>query len=139
MRVIPRASKNSFNSPDIKAAPRSVWIFSGIPKIQNNKLRLLITVSADKLGTGNENGNLENSSTAFSMYLLVLFEGRGPLKSRLMRSKGLVACISDPLNLQNFGLTSAQVRQLLVNLLTSSMEKGRFFDRMKCIILTIPG
>ena len=38
-------------------------------------------------GQAKAKGNLEYSSMIVSMYLLVVFEGRGPLKSTLNRSK----------------------------------------------------
>jgi hypothetical protein len=50
-----------------------------------------MTVEEDISEQGNAKGKRENSSTTVRRYLLREMEGRGPLKSTLIRSKGCVA------------------------------------------------
>ena len=76
-----------------------------------------ITVEEFMLGHGKAKGKVEYLSTTTSKYLFLDKVGRGPLKSILMRSKGLVAFMSSLFSgLQNIGFNSAQTRQSVVAL-----------------------
>ena len=45
-------------------APRSEWMYAGMPNIENILVKDTITLCADTSVQGNTNGNLENSSIA---------------------------------------------------------------------------
>ena len=64
-----------------------------MPNIEYNILRLLMTVLVLTSRHGNANGKRENSSTTVRMYLFVVEEGNGPLKSMFNLSNGWVALI----------------------------------------------
>ena len=68
--------------------PLSLCRYPGKPKIDDIAL---ITVKEVRFGTGMAKGNLLYSSMIVKVYLLVLTDGKGPLKSILIRSKGCVA------------------------------------------------
>jgi len=82
---------------------------------------------------GNAKANLENLSMTVSKYLFSVEEGKGPLKSILkVPWAGWVALINLVSGgLQNLGLISLQILQLLTILQTSFNENGKFLDLIK--------
>ena len=73
-------------------------------------------------------------------YLFFDREGRGPLKSMLIRSIGWVAFTNCPNGgLKKFGLISAQVVQSLQVSFTSFSEYGKFFCFTKWKSRVTPG
>ena len=75
--------------------PRSECTYARILNISNKLLKHLITLEAEASGQGKEIGNLgENSSANVKMYAFLLLLRRGPLKSTLSLSNGIVALIT---------------------------------------------
>ncbi|KFD67824.1 hypothetical protein M514_19907 [Trichuris suis] len=77
--------KNRFNSRLIKAAPRSVCTYAGVPHRENSSVMALMTDVLDVSAHGKAKGNLEYSSTAQRRYLHEGSPGKGPLKSKFNR------------------------------------------------------
>ena len=83
----------------LKAVALSECIKPGTPHNVNSSFKCLITVCACMFGQGKQNGKREYSSTMTSKKTLRLQEGKGPLKSIDMRSRGCVAFTSEYLGL----------------------------------------
>ena len=75
----------------MKDSPLSEWIYAGIPKIENKAQSFVITVLVSICDYGMANGNLGDSSITVNIYLLLVTDGNGPLKSMFNRSNGCVA------------------------------------------------
>ena len=79
----------------MKDVPRSEWMKFGVPQRENMDARHFITVDAHIFWQGKAIGNLEYSSIIVNMKGF-LREGKGPLKSILNLSIGLVDFINVP-------------------------------------------
>ena len=111
-----------------------------MPHRENSESKHLMTVGVEMSEQGIAKGNREYSSMTVSIYLLRETDGKGPLKSRLNRSIGLVALIRvAPARLKNRGLSPAQILQFAQVRLTSSVENGKFFVLTKCNRRVTPG
>ena len=86
-------SRKSVSCVLMKPEPLSEWIKAGTPKMENNWHRHSMMDCALTTLHGKAKGNLEYSSITVSINLFWLFVGKGPLKSKLSRSKGWVAFI----------------------------------------------
>ena len=91
---MPRFIKNSFRVPDENDLALSECTYCGIPYTPKSLFKQLITVEEYISGHGKAKGNLEYSSITTSKYLLLEELCKGPLKSKLILSKGLVALMS---------------------------------------------
>ena len=94
---MPRFLKNSFRLPNKNDLALSECTHCGIPHKLKSLFKQLITVEEYISGHGKAKENLEYSSIITSKYLLLEALCKGPLKSKLILSKGLVALMSDSL------------------------------------------
>ena len=106
-----------------------------MPHRENSESKHLMTVGVEMSEQGIAKGNREYSSMTVSIYLLRETDGKGPLKSRLNRSIGLVALI----RVAPERTSSAQILQFAQVRLTSSVENGKFFVLTKCNRRVTPG
>ena len=117
-----------FNSSDMNEDPLSECTYPGKPKTVKIEQRHLITVAVLTSEHGIAKGNLENSSVTVRKYLFCEADGRGPLKSILMRSNGCVALINRLLLFfAKRGLHSRHILQSPTIVRTSSTDDAMFF------------
>ena len=103
-----------------------------MPKTEKKRVKQVITVAVDMSVQGYTKGKREYSSTNVSMYRLPVDAGKGPLKSMLTRSKGLVAFTRcAPSGLKKRGFNSAHTLYL-----TGAGYSSDFVERIWQVLAT---